>query len=318
MTSDTDQTEPVSERAGRSGPSEQSERLRDLVVGARVVLWDFDGPVCRLFAGYSADRVAGELVDWLEGLGLKELLTQEEQVHPDPHVLLGAVNRRRHRSDLVADFEERLTREELRAVATAWPTAYADPLIRTWSALDVGLAITTNNSPRVVSEYLATRGLLDCFAPHIYGRTQELHLLKPDPYCLNRALSAMGVAPAQAPDGRRHHLRPDRRPPGRGALPGLRPQRAEGEGPPGRGRGDGRALPGAGAAAALGDGGTGTGPHLTGPRRSHTCSRVRHLVGRRGGVRRGSTGTAGATGVPFSHSCTSARVQGERKTVDVA
>ncbi|MFU0243363.1 HAD family hydrolase [Streptomyces scabiei] len=201
MTSETDQTEPVggrTRRSGQSGQTERSESLRDLVAGARVVLWDFDGPICRLFAGYSADRVAGELVDWLEGLGLKELLTQEEQVHPDPHVLLGAVNRRRHRSDLVADFEERLTREELRAVATAWPTAYADPLIRTWSALDVGLAITTNNSPRVVSEYLATRGLLDCFAPHIYGRTQELHLLKPDPYCLNRALNAMGVAPPQA------------------------------------------------------------------------------------------------------------------------
>ncbi|WP_399188759.1 HAD family hydrolase [Streptomyces sp. WAC 04229] len=184
-----DQAEPVTERTGGLG---------DLVGGARVVLWDFDGPICRLFAGYSAERVAGELVDWLERLGLKGMLTQEEQVHPDPHVLLGAVNRRRHDSDLVADFEERLTREELRAVPTAWPTAYADPLIRTWSALGVGLAVTTNNSPRVVGEYLATRGLLDCFAPHIYGRTRDLHLLKPDPYCLNRALSAMGVAPAQA------------------------------------------------------------------------------------------------------------------------
>ncbi|MBZ6083531.1 HAD family hydrolase [Streptomyces olivaceus] len=189
VTSDTEQTEPVAgHRAG----------LRDLVAGARVVLWDFDGPICRLFAGYSADRVAGELVDWLAGQGLRELLTREEQVHPDPHVLLGAVNRRRHRSDLVADFEERLTREELRAVATAWPTAYADPLIRTWSALGVGLAVTTNNAPRVASEYLGTRGLLDCFAPHIYGRTRDLNLLKPDPYCLNRALSAMGVAPARA------------------------------------------------------------------------------------------------------------------------
>ncbi|WP_308408094.1 HAD family hydrolase [Streptomyces mayonensis] len=189
MTSDTEQTEPV---AGRH------PGLRELVVGARVVLWDFDGPICRLFAGYSADRVAGELVDWLEGQGLKGLLTREEQVHPDPHVLLGAVNRRRHRSDLVADFEERLTREELRAVATAWPTAYADALIRTWSALGVGLAVTTNNAPRVVGEYLAGRHLLDCFAPHIYGRTRDLHLLKPDPYCLNRALSAMGVAPDRA------------------------------------------------------------------------------------------------------------------------
>ncbi len=173
VTSDTDQTEPVNGRAGWAG---QWEGLRDLVVGARVVLWDFDGPVCRLFAGYTADRVAGELVDWLERLGLKELLTQEEQVHPDPHVLLAAVNRRHRQSDLVAEFEERLTREELRAVPTAWPTPYADALIRTWSALGVGLAVTTNNSPRAVSEYLATRDLLGCY----------------------RALSAMGVAPARA------------------------------------------------------------------------------------------------------------------------
>ena len=47
-------------------------------------------------------------------------------------------------------------------------------------------------------EYLATRDLLGCFAPHIYGRTEDPHLLKPDPYCLNRALSATGTAPARA------------------------------------------------------------------------------------------------------------------------
>ncbi|QKW62556.1 HAD family hydrolase [Streptomyces sp. NA03103] len=201
VTSDTEQkTAPVSERDERREQSEQekSNDLRGLVLGARVVLWDFDGPLCRLFAGYSAARVAGELFDWLDTQGLGELLTQEERARPDPHVLLNAVNRRHHRSDLAAEFEERLTREELRAVPTAWPTAYADPLIRTWSALGVGLAITTNNSPRVVSEYLTTRDLLGCFAPHLYGRTQDPHLLKPDPYCLNRALSAMGAAPAHA------------------------------------------------------------------------------------------------------------------------
>ncbi|MET9777381.1 HAD family hydrolase [Streptomyces sp. NPDC006367] len=189
MTSDTERTEPATERTAG---------LRDLIAGARVVLWDFDGPVCRLFAGYPADRVAGRLVGWLERTGHKDLLTEEERVHPDPHVLLGAVDRRSHRSDLVAEFEEQLTREELRAVPTARPTAYADPLIRTWAALGVGLAMTTNNSPRVVGEYLTTRGLLGCFSPHIYGRTQDLALLKPDPYCLDRALDAMGAAPGQA------------------------------------------------------------------------------------------------------------------------
>lgn len=189
MTSDTTQTEPV---------TAETENLRDLITRARVVLWDFDGPICRLFAGHSADRVATDLVDWLEGRGLHGLLTGTERESLDPHVVLRAVDRRHPGSDLVAELEERLTQEELRAAASAWPTPYADPLIRTWTALGSRLAITTNNSPVVVRRYLDSRGVLSCFAPHIYGRTQDLHHLKPDPHCLNRALTATGVAPRDA------------------------------------------------------------------------------------------------------------------------
>ncbi|MFF4837234.1 HAD family hydrolase [Streptomyces sp. NPDC001315] len=173
-------------------------RLRELIARARVVLWDFDGPICRLFAGHSADRVAGELVEWLESRGLRGLLTDTERGAVDPHVVLRAVDRRHPGSDLVAELEERLTHEELRAAPTAMPTAYADPLIRTWSAVGARLAITTNNSPRTVRAYLDGRGLLSCFAPHIYGRTQNLHLLKPDPDCLHRAMRAIGTSPAAA------------------------------------------------------------------------------------------------------------------------
>jgi HAD superfamily hydrolase (TIGR01509 family) len=162
------------------------------------VLWDFDGPICRLFAGHSAERVASDLVEWLEGRGLHGLLTDTERETLDPQVVLRAVDRRHPGSDLVAELEERLTQEELRASASAMPTAYADPLIRTWTAVGSRLAITTNNSPRVVRAYLESRGLAGCFRPHIYGRTQQLHHLKPDPYCLNRALIAMGTAPAAA------------------------------------------------------------------------------------------------------------------------
>jgi HAD superfamily hydrolase (TIGR01509 family) len=189
VTSDTTQTEPV---------TVETEHLRELITSAHVVLFDFDGPVCRLFAGHTAERVAKDLVDWLEQQGLRELLTEEERVHPDPMVVLYAVNRRHPHSDLVAELEERLTRQELKAVASAMPTAYADPLIRTWTAVGSRLAVTTNNSPRTVSDYLRVRGILRCFAPHVYGRTSELHLLKPDPHCLNRALNAMGAAPSAA------------------------------------------------------------------------------------------------------------------------
>ncbi|MFF4486844.1 HAD family hydrolase [Streptomyces sp. NPDC001544] len=190
VTSDTAQTDLVARQ--------RAALLRDLVRNARVVLWDFDGPICSLFARHSAHRVAAALRRWLRERGLRELLAEVAQQSPDPHELLRAVYCRRPGSDLVAELEERLTREELLATAGAMPTAHADPLIRTWTAVGSRLAVTSNNSARAVRAYLANRGLLDCFAPHIYGRTQDLGLLKPDPYCLNRALTAMGAAPATA------------------------------------------------------------------------------------------------------------------------
>ncbi|CAL9301448.1 Phosphoglycolate phosphatase [Streptomyces sp. SudanB66_2053] len=193
MTSETQQTEPVTTET-ETEPND----LRNLIEGARVVLWDFDGPVCRLFAGHSAERVARDLVEWLEGQGLHGLLAESERESLDPHAVLRAVDRRHPGSDLVAELEERLTQEELKAAASARPTPYADPLVRTWTAVGARLAITTNNSPRVVKEYLTSRGLLECFAPHVYGRTQELRYLKPHPHCVHRALNATGAAPSTA------------------------------------------------------------------------------------------------------------------------
>ncbi|MGW1211283.1 HAD family hydrolase [Streptomyces sp. NPDC002499] len=174
------------------------ERLQELIAHARVVLWDFDGPICRLFAGHSSEDVADRIVAWLGTRGLSGLLTEEEREWADPQAILRVVDRRHPGSDLVAEMEKRLTDEELHAAPTAMPTAWADPLIRTWKAVGAGLAITTNNSPQVVRSYLSTRGLDSCFTPHIYGRTQVLEHLKPHPHCLNRALSAMGAAPSAA------------------------------------------------------------------------------------------------------------------------
>jgi phosphoglycolate phosphatase-like HAD superfamily hydrolase len=193
VTSETKQTGAV-----HTTTENDPNRLRDRVGRARVVLWDFDGPVCRLFAMHSAERVAGDLVSWLAGRGLHGLLTETEGESLDPQVVLRAVGRRHPGSDLVAELEERLTQEELRAASSAMPTPYADPLIRTWTAVGSRLAITTNTSPRVVRTYLAARGLAACFAPHIYGRTQELHHMKPHPHSLHRALDSLGAAPADA------------------------------------------------------------------------------------------------------------------------
>ncbi|WP_244187882.1 HAD family hydrolase [Streptomyces regalis] len=179
-------------------PEYDTERLKELIAGARVVLWDFDGPICTLFARHPSVGVAAGFVEWLNRLGLAELLDEKERRLEDPQAVLRAIDRRHRGSDLVAEMEERLTKEELHAAAGAMPTAWADPLIRTWKAVGSRLAITTNNSPQAVRKYLKSRDLLSCFAPHIYGRTRDLGLLKPDPHCLNRALNAMGAHPSTA------------------------------------------------------------------------------------------------------------------------
>ncbi|MGW4757579.1 TIR-like protein FxsC [Streptomyces chartreusis] len=180
-----------------TGP-EDDRHLTRLVHNARFVLFGFDGPICRLFAGYAADHVGRDLVEWLEERGLQGILTEQEQAVTDPHVVLRAVERRQPGSDLVAELEERLTQQEMRAATTAWPTPFADPLIRIWPMFGARLAVTTNTSPQVVQHYLDSRGLTDCFAPHIYGRSQDLAHLKPHPHVLYRALRAMDASPQEA------------------------------------------------------------------------------------------------------------------------
>ncbi len=173
----------------------EAKELRELVARTRHVLFDFDGPICRLFAGYPAKDIARAQVEWLDSSGRGAVLTEEERFSPDPHGTLSALAERHPGTDLVAELEERLTWHELRAAKKARPTPYADPLIRTWVAVGARLAIVTNNSARTVTAYLRDRGVFSCFHPHVYGRTQDLSVLKPHPKTLILALTAMGAAP---------------------------------------------------------------------------------------------------------------------------
>ncbi|KDN78617.1 HAD hydrolase-like protein [Streptomyces olindensis] len=174
-----------------------TEDLRKLLAPVRYVLWDLDGPICRLFAGYPADDVARKLVKLIQGRGLGGLLREEERSHPDPQAVLLGVNERHPDSDLITLLEDWLTQQELAAVPTAWPTPYADPLIRTWSALGARFAITTNNSALAAASYIETRYLKGCF-PYIYGRTKDLAQMKPHPHFLSQALKSLGADPSQA------------------------------------------------------------------------------------------------------------------------
>ncbi|WP_328538040.1 HAD family hydrolase [Streptomyces sp. NBC_00344] len=155
------------------------------------MLFDFDGPLCRLYAhhtGRTARTVAAEMLQ----LAREHGITLERS---DPLDILRAVGELRPDSGLVTELEEWLTEQELRAVPGAWPAMYADRVIRTWSAGGCRLAVTADTSSRAVEKYLAGRGLAECFAPHIYGRDAGPDPLTPDPQVLRRALSGLGADP---------------------------------------------------------------------------------------------------------------------------
>jgi beta-phosphoglucomutase-like phosphatase (HAD superfamily) len=160
---------------------------------ARCVLFDFDGPVAHLFGRHPAFRIADALRRRAEELGLP---ASELRGVSDPLRVLRIAAGLDRSGRIASQLEERLSREEVRAAATAPPTPYADRLVRSLVGSGRQIAITTNNSARAAAAYLERRNLGRHFGPHVHGRATDPALLKPHPDCLRRAMVSTGTAAA--------------------------------------------------------------------------------------------------------------------------
>ncbi|MCT9003626.1 HAD family hydrolase [Streptomyces rhizosphaerihabitans] len=173
-------------------------------------MFDFDGPVCRLFPEGSSMRVADTVRGLVTNLGLADALTEEERADKDPHVVLRAVHRVLWESDpkdlgveapdpaaLVGELDKCVTRGEWEAALTAWPTPDADALIARLAGRRLRLAVVTNNAPRAADRYLRNHHLRGFFEA-VHGRSADPDLMKPHPDVLHRALAGMGLQPEDA------------------------------------------------------------------------------------------------------------------------
>ncbi|MFF4031902.1 HAD family hydrolase [Streptomyces sviceus] len=171
---------------------------RTLLSGIRGVLFDFDGPVCRLFPGESSRPVADELRELLTQAGVSQVLTAREENHKDPHVVLQAVHRASPwREDLVGAMDEHVSSREVAAARKAEATPGVVELIRRLAKNGIRLAVVTNNSPRAADRYLRDLGLRDHFGA-IHGRVLDPDLMKPHPDVVLRALSSLYLRPEEA------------------------------------------------------------------------------------------------------------------------
>ncbi|MFB7845441.1 HAD family hydrolase [Streptomyces sp. NPDC002466] len=166
------------------------DRLPDVLSNAQVVFFDFDGPVCDVFAGLPAPQVAEQLTLILmaknAAAGAKAAETD------DPIQILHIA----HEADaeLGRVVEEKLTEAEVEAVAVAGPpTSGAVEALQAVNASGKAVAVVSNNSAECVESFLKVHGL-ERYVARVVGRpTGQPHLMKPNPFPLITAAERMHI-----------------------------------------------------------------------------------------------------------------------------
>ncbi|GIF75299.1 HAD family hydrolase [Asanoa siamensis] len=169
-----------------------ANQLAQLIRDRSLLLLDFDGPVCSVFAGYPARSIASELRQ-MTGVNTTDFNDEN-----DPLRLLMRLSRvaRPEVTQMVANA---LREKEILAIETAMPTPGSAELIRAARASGRQIAIVSNNSIGAIHAYLASHGLASSI-DHVSARYDGMNpaRLKPDAELLRRALAATGVAPDRA------------------------------------------------------------------------------------------------------------------------
>jgi phosphoglycolate phosphatase len=170
----------------------QERSLAATVAPIRVLLLDFDGPICDIFAGYPAPKIAEELRDLIAARGhaVAPVLAGEQ----DPLQVLRVVARL-YADDVTEEVADAFRAAELAAVETAQPTPGAADVLE--AAISTGrlLSVVSNNSREAVTKYLDARGLSRYFE-RVVGRYDGMSpaLLKPSPHLVELAVVGLDIA----------------------------------------------------------------------------------------------------------------------------
>lgn len=168
--------------------------LAAVVDHARVILLDFDGPVCSIFAQHPASAVAHQLRRLLVDQAVT--LPSEIVIEPDPLAVL-RFTANLDRPDVVRLVDEALRREEVTAARTAQPTPYGREVIVAAHQTGRRVAVVSNNSAESVRVYLEARRLSSYVQPAIGRPEAAPERMKPDPFPVLAALRELGAEPKE-------------------------------------------------------------------------------------------------------------------------
>ena len=166
----------------------------DLIARAQVVLLDFDGPICSVFAGYPAVRAVSTMLRALEAAGF-DVRPQWLNLE-DPHQLLVEVEAQI--PEAVGIVEDALTRSEVHAVDSAQITAGVTDLIDLVTGRGQQWCVVSNNSAESIARFCTRRDFARTPSLTVGRPKGEPHLMKPNPVVLLHALEVLRTPPQEA------------------------------------------------------------------------------------------------------------------------
>ncbi|MFG2873256.1 HAD family hydrolase [Streptomyces sp. NPDC048338] len=157
------------------------DQLSDILANARVILLDFDGPVCDVFAGSPAPEVAKQLTALLSvqdaSAGTRAAATD------DPIEVLRIAHEAN--AEVGQQVEEALTAAEVEAVAVAGPpTRGSVEALQAARSSGRAVVVVSNNSADCVERFLELHGLEEYVAKVVGRPSGQPHLMKPNPFPL--------------------------------------------------------------------------------------------------------------------------------------
>ncbi|QHA04723.1 HAD hydrolase-like protein [Streptomyces broussonetiae] len=170
-----------------------SDSLTRTLVAAEAVLFDFDGPLCDVFAGLPAPRVARDLCR-LAAEHDPELRAKLEGISDPLEVLRLTYDSDRSLSSRV---EEALITAEIEAVQVAGsPTGGGVEAMVAVRRSGRPITVVTNNSPDCVRSFFDLHGL-SYLVDDVVGRVfHRPDLMKPNPYAVLRAAEQLDLPSA--------------------------------------------------------------------------------------------------------------------------
>ncbi len=157
------------------------------------VIFDFDGPMCHVFAGYPAADVAEDLRQHLYQAGWDP--DHEMPLSSDPLQVLAEVHRT---APQYAQYvEDRLQVSERRAIGSATQAPGIREVLRHLAEAGIPVAVASNNSSGAIEQWLAIQELDDLVGPVVGRHPTNVELMKPNPWSLLRACDGLGIAPVQ-------------------------------------------------------------------------------------------------------------------------